>query len=105
MGIAKKRIADALAARHKELRLVDAVSAAPDLTEHVQPEVDAVLLAYEVRALGDPQATVMALAFFEGHTHEHIAQRLHMPLGTVKSHIRRGLVALRNRLEVSDVAY
>ncbi|MGK2912978.1 MAG: sigma-70 family RNA polymerase sigma factor [Porticoccaceae bacterium] len=38
---------------------------------------------------------LLALAFFRGMTHEEIADQTALPLGTVKSHIRRALVALR----------
>jgi len=41
---------------------------------------------------------LLALAFFSGFTHEEIAVRCDLPLGTVKSHIRRALLGLRETL-------
>ena len=38
-------------------------------------------------------------AFFEGYTHSELAQRFGLPLGTVKTRIRAGMVAMRKRLE------
>ena len=42
---------------------------------------------------------LVGLAFFRGLTHEEIAEREQLPLGTVKSLIRRALQALRTHLE------
>lgn len=42
---------------------------------------------------------LIALAFFRGLTHEEIAAQVALPLGTVKSHIRRALVSLKTALE------
>ncbi|WP_238581569.1 RNA polymerase sigma factor [Demequina aestuarii] len=104
VGIAKRRIADALESRSREHRRLEAVKESTPADAVTPDDADSVLLAYEVDALGPPRATIVALAFFEGETHEQIARRMDMPLGTVKSHIRRGLIELRDRWEVSDVA-
>lgn len=49
--------------------------------------------------LSKDQRTALELSFFEGLSHAEIAKRLEMPIGTVKSHIRRGLSRLRSSLE------
>ncbi|MBN8455112.1 sigma-70 family RNA polymerase sigma factor [Accumulibacter sp.] len=45
---------------------------------------------------------LLALAFFRGLSHEEIANQMSMPLGTVKSHIRRALLRLRDLLGSDD---
>jgi RNA polymerase sigma-70 factor (ECF subfamily) len=42
---------------------------------------------------------LLALAFFDGLTHEEIAVHNGLPLGTVKSHIRRALKLMRSELD------
>lgn len=49
--------------------------------------------------LTDVQRRSVTLAFFEGLTHAELTQKLQMPLGTVKSWIRRGLLSLQKCLE------
>ncbi|WP_419254636.1 RNA polymerase sigma factor [Caulobacter sp. ErkDOM-YI] len=49
--------------------------------------------------LGPSKARVLGLAFVEGHTHEEIADDLNIPLGTLKSQIRRSLEQLRRHLD------
>lgn len=70
--------------------------AAPALLEALQSE-SAVREAF--RVLGCEQQRCVALAFLEGLSHPEIAERLGMPLGTVKSHVRRGLLAMRAFLQ------
>ena len=51
--------------------------------------------------LPEEQAEVLHLAFFEELSHSAIAERLEMPLGTIKSRIRLAVGRLRDVLEDS----
>jgi len=50
------------------------------------------------------QRQTIALAFFHGLTHSELAAHLRRPLGTVKTHVRRGLARLRDCLARKGVA-
>jgi len=57
------------------------------------------LLMHCMGTLSEDHRRSVMLAFFEGLTHEQLTDRLSVPLGTVKSWVRRGLMALRKCLE------
>jgi RNA polymerase sigma-70 factor (ECF subfamily) len=44
-------------------------------------------------------STAIRAAFLDGATYEELAARMNVPLGTMKSWIRRGLLKLRACLE------
>ncbi len=108
LGITKRRIADHWDARSREQRRIEAAGHAsesvPQSEESVEQVADRVLIADELSRLDQPQRQIMELAFFDDLTHHQISERLAMPLGTVKGHIRRSLIRLRSRLEVDGVA-
>jgi len=65
----------------------------PDaLSEHWQ---DQTLLRSCLERLSQTQQRCIRLAFFGGLTHHQVSQRLALPLGTIKSRIRRSLSRLR----------
>jgi RNA polymerase sigma-70 factor (ECF subfamily) len=110
VGVARHNIADVWARRDRQRRETEA--AVSDLRSPSRPvpagidtEVtDRVLVLDELELLGQPQRGIIELAFFEDLTHAQIAERTGLPLGTVKSHIRRTLERLRTRLEVDGAA-
>jgi RNA polymerase sigma factor (sigma-70 family) len=60
-------------------------------------------VARATRALGElkpEHRSVLQLAVCEGWSHQLIAERLGLPLGTVKTHVRRGLARIREELDV-----
>ncbi|MFD4561114.1 sigma-70 family RNA polymerase sigma factor [Streptomyces sp. NPDC058469] len=103
VGIARRRIADALSARTRRLRLVTAAGSSPALADPVTPKtetaLDRVLVLHELARLPEPQQRVLRLTYYEDLTQTQIARRTGWPLGTVKSHARRGLHQLRRRLQ------
>lgn len=60
------------------------------------------LVAEALDGLSDRAREMVRLAFFEDLTHAQIAERTAVPLGTVKSDIRRGLEQMRRRLAGFD---
>lgn len=103
-GIARHKIADAWLLRERRRRELEAagvVSLRPGRGP-VEPQDEVtgrLAVLAELSQLGEPQRSVLCLALFEDLTHVEIAARMDLPLGTVKSHLRRGLRRMRDRRE------
>lgn len=107
VGITRNVIADAHAARSRERALTDQLTAITGEDASPAPDTglaDRLIVADELARLDPVPRRVVHLAFFDDLTHTQIAERLDLPVGTVKSHIRRSLSRLRERMEVSHGA-
>lgn len=105
MGITRNKVADTHQARTKQRKIQNEMSAnflpAPDTMDIAER----LIIADEISKLDAVPQKVLKMAFYEDLTHAQIAERLALPPGTVKSHIRRSLIKLRRRLEVYANAY
>ncbi len=104
-AISRRQIADRLVERGRGHRLTLAVSEQQVRTEpEPVPEhlVDRIVVADGINRLPPEQRTVIRMALFHGLSHSEIAQTAGMPIGTVKSLIRRGLIRLRGMWEVRN---
>lgn len=102
VGITKHRIADVRTQRYRHLRNLQAVaveSAAGPAVSDDGDWAERLLIVHELERMGDPRAAVLRMAFIEDRPQDDIAEALGLPLGTVKSHVRRGLIELRQRLK------
>ncbi|MGH7527628.1 MAG: RNA polymerase sigma factor [Gemmatimonadales bacterium] len=109
LRVTRNRTIDRLRARRRRLAALDAAFVQQTLGEpseaagrideagapgwHVHQSVHAAL-----DSLPDDQRTAVRLAYFEGLTHSEIAERLAVPLGTVKTRLRLGFGRLRTAL-------
>lgn len=86
-----------------DLDTVAPLLAAPDQWDDVLSEIQAVAVRAALTALPEEQRIAIELAYFEGLTHVEIAERLGIPLGTVKSRLRLGLQKLHDLLVTPKV--
>ncbi|MFT5203734.1 MAG: RNA polymerase sigma factor (sigma-70 family) [Candidatus Aldehydirespiratoraceae bacterium] len=103
-AIAKNRIIDSIRSekRHSDRR---APESAEELGREGEAETtgDRLLVADALRTLAERPREILTLHYFEDLTHPEIAERTNLPLGTVKSDIRRGLARIRAHMEHQNV--
>jgi RNA polymerase sigma-70 factor (ECF subfamily) len=103
LGIARRKVVDRIREAGRQGRVVDSVrrAAGPDTEDGAAEElIERLVVADELAGLPPDQRRVLELAFYDDLTHQQISASTGMPLGTVKSHLRRGMAQLRRRWEV-----
>jgi RNA polymerase sigma-70 factor (ECF subfamily) len=103
LGIAHHKAIDRLRRIERERRLpVEQLVTTTD--DESARTADRLLVNEALSWLRPEQQHVLELAFYDDLSHQQIADKLGMPLGTVKSHARRGLQRLRRFLDTGTVS-
>lgn len=102
-AIARNRAIDRLRSRKDRSAPIEDAAALPDPTPGAVDLLEADdryrKLADCLHGLEPRTAAVIRQAFFDGSTYEALAKQTDTPLGTMKSRIRRGLMALRSCMD------
>jgi RNA polymerase sigma factor (sigma-70 family) len=105
IAIARNRSIDRLRAsrRTRNMDPIDAAAAVADTTAGADSAVELVQdharLHSCLESLASHERAALRGAFFDGNTYEDLAARMTVPLGTMKSWIRRALIKLKACLE------
>ena len=106
--IARRRLIDRI--RHVQRRIsadsIEDILAEPSTRDDkvMQTNVEAREAAKAMDQLRPEQRQVLQLSIVHGLSHQEIADATGMPLGTVKTHARRGIIQVREILGLGDAA-
>ncbi len=108
--IARSRGIDRIRTRQRQGRVGAADDTSPnavaapaaDPAVRVLADEQRVRISRALRTLAPEQREALELAYFNGLTQVQVAERLSRPLGTVKTHMRLGLIRLRDELRTHE---
>jgi len=80
---------------------IDTVVYTVDRENQYEQNIDALGLEDHLAVLNDDQQFVLKMIYFRGYTHNEVAEKFGMPLGTVKTRVRNGLKALRKIMRIN----
>jgi len=99
--IARNRAIDQLRKRRPEVEAAEIViSVDPELESTAERKLAIEKVRAVLAGMSAEQRAALEMAFFEGLTHVEIAGKTGQPLGTVKTRIRSGLLAVRKAFAV-----
>ncbi|MCX4536206.1 MULTISPECIES: sigma-70 family RNA polymerase sigma factor [unclassified Streptomyces] len=100
-AVDRVRSVEATTARERRAALLDRTPEFDEVTEQVESRLEREQVRRCMRTLSELQRQSVTLAYYRGLTYREVAELLSVPLGTIKTRLRDGLIRLRDCLGVS----
>jgi RNA polymerase sigma-70 factor (ECF subfamily) len=98
------RVRASQSSRNRDTRIGirDFPTAYDSVAESVEITVEHERVAEAMSRLTELQRQAITLAYYGGFSHSEVAEQLHVPVGTVKTRLRDGMIRLRDELGVAS---
>ncbi len=88
--------------RDTKIGIRDFETSYDSVTEQVEIRIEHERVERALGRLTELQRQAVQLAYYGGYTHNEVSQMLHVPIGTVKTRLRDGMIRLRDELGVAS---